>query len=262
MVSAEKVNIVAKLQTDILRLQGFSWATNTSIGSGLDFINEAFPNGKFPIGCIHEFLSYKREDTAATSGFISGLVASWLNIKGAIIWVSTKRTIFPPALKLFGVQPERFIFIDLHKEKDILWAMEEALKCSAVTAVVAQVLNIDFTASRRLQLAAKENHVTGFLFNRSRNINPTACVSRWRISPQPSSPIIDNSGLEGLPGIGFPKWKIELLRMRNGKPGTWTVQFINGKFIPFPLEKKETTIHTYKEHSGFYEQHIDKKQVG
>ena len=42
------------------------------------------------------------------------------------------RTIFPPALKSFGIAPDKIIFIDLKKEKEILWAMEEALKCDGL----------------------------------------------------------------------------------------------------------------------------------
>jgi protein ImuA len=32
-----------------------------------------------------------------------------------------------------------------------------------------------------------------------------------------------------MPGVGFPKWNVELLKMRNGKPGSWEVEWnING----------------------------------
>jgi protein ImuA len=33
-----------------------------------------------------------------------------------------------------------------------------------------------------------------------------------------------------LPGVGFPKWNVELLKVRNGKPGSWQVEWAAGKF--------------------------------
>jgi protein ImuA len=85
---------------------------------------------------------------------------------------------------------------------------------------------IDFTSSRRLQLAVEQSEGTGFIIRKNlRKITTTACLSRWKITSLASIPI------EGtLPGIGFPQWKVELLRMRNGKSGSWTVQWANGRF--------------------------------
>src|SRR5689334_21589497 len=144
---------------------------------------------------------------------------------GATLWISSARSLFQPALKSFTPAPERFIFLDLQKEKDVLWAMDEALKCSALSAVVGEMREIDFTNSRRLQLAVERSQVTGFILRtNNRRINTTACVSRWKITPLPSE-------LKNLPGIGLPRWKVELIRMRNGRSGTWNIQLSEGKFL-------------------------------
>lgn len=219
-----KSDVIAELQSGILRLQGFKFTKNASIDLGLGSIINSFPNASFPLGVVHEFLSGKKEDSASTSGFIAGLLSSLMGNSGAALWISSSRTLFPPALKNFGIEPDRFIFLDLKKEKDVIWAMDEALKCSALAAVVGEVREIDFTASRRLQLAVEQSQVTGFIVrNNYKNLTTTACVSRWKISPLPSEWI-------DLPGVGFPKWKVELLRIRNGKPGAWNVQWVDGKF--------------------------------
>lgn len=108
-----------------------------------------------------------------------------------------------------------------------MWAMEEALKCGALTAVVGEMQEISFTASRRLQLAVEQSQVTGFILRRkATNINTTACVSRWRISPLPSHSV------DSLPGIGYPSWKVELMRIRNGRPGVWEIRWEDGRFVP------------------------------
>jgi protein ImuA len=167
------------------------------------------------------------EQGAATSGFMAGLLAPLMGDKGVAIWVSAARRLFPPALQGFGISPDRFIFLDLKKERDVLWAMEEALKCGALAAVVGEVREISFTASRRLQLAVEQSRVTGFVLRHAqRNVGTTACVSRWRITSLASEPE------EGLPGLGFPQWKVELLRMRNGKTGVWNIRWEDGTFTP------------------------------
>jgi protein ImuA len=236
---ASKNHIISELQNKILRLQGFKAVNSPGLDIGLGPIINAFPNASFPLGCVHEFLSAKSEDGAATVGFIAALINA-LGKNGSVLWVSSARQIFPPALKGFGIEPDRFIFIDLQKEKDVIWAMDEALKCAALTAVVGEVKNIDFTASRRLQLAVEQSQVTGFIIrNNKSNPGTTACVSRWKITSLPSE-IID-----GLPGIGFPKWKVELLRVRNGKPGVWEVCW-REKAFHFFMETSEERERIFK----------------
>ncbi len=198
-----------------------------AVDLGLGPIKEAFPNGSFPLGAVHEFLLAGAEGAAATGGFIAGLLASLMGSGGTSLWISSARKLFPPALISFGLQPDRFIFIDLQKEKDVVWAMEEALKCGALTSVVAEMKEISFTDSRRLQLAVEQSKVTGFVLrNNPQKVNATACVSRWKISSLPSE------SYEDLPGIGFPHWKVELLRIRNGKCGVWEIKWEGGKFLP------------------------------
>src|SRR4051812_14177486 len=121
-----KADIIAALQTDILRLQGFKPSNNAAVDLGLRGLAQSFPNETFPLGAIHEFLSPQLEDAAATSGFLAGLLSPMMRNKGTCLWIGASRKLFPPALKSFGIQPERFIFIDVQKEKHALWAMDES----------------------------------------------------------------------------------------------------------------------------------------
>ena len=182
-----------------------------------------------------------RKTGAATAGFVAGIVSALMRNSGALIWISSYRTIFPPALRSFGIAPDRIIFIDLKKEKEILWAMEEALKCGGLSAVIAEMQELNFTASRRLQLAVEQSSVTGFVLRRNPcSINTTACLTRWQITSLQTQ--LDND----MPGIGFPRWNVELLKVRNGTPGQWQVEFVAGRFrqiskitaIPFMGKRK------------------------
>ena len=225
MKDLKVAGIIERLQTDILRLEGHKPANSGGFDHGLGVIKNAFPDSTFPLGAVHEFLSGQAGNVSATIGFISGLVAPMMEKSGTMLWISCQRTLFPPALRNFGIQPDRFIFIDLKNERDVMWATEESLKCGAVTGVVGEIRDLSFTASRRLQLAVEQSQVTGFILRgQSRKVTTTACVSRWRITPLPSESI------DNMPGIGFPRWRVELLKIRNGKPGVWDIRWVNGKF--------------------------------
>jgi len=214
---ADKKELIRGLQQQILSMQGCHSVLDNSIPiTGLGSLSRAFPQNTFPLGVVHEFLSYSSPDAAATNGFITGIVGQLVRQSGACLWISTRRTVFPPALKSFGIDPDRVVFIDVKCQRDALWTMEEALKCGGLAAVLGEFTEINFTASRRLQLAVENSRVTGFIHRfQPRDENTLACVSRWRV--RPLSSLTD----DGLPGVGFARWDVELLKVRNGKPGRW-----------------------------------------
>ncbi|MDP9078589.1 MAG: Error-prone repair protein ImuA [Bacteroidota bacterium] len=238
-------DIISRLQKDILLWQGFTPPPSGKPKDlGLGPIEAAFPNGVFPTGNIHEMMCTTPEQAAATGGMMAGLIAILMRRGGTCIWISTSRKLFPPSLKTFNVEPDRIIFIDVAKEKDALWAMEEALKCEGLAAVVAEIKEISFAQSRRLQLAVEGSKVTGFILrNDPRKPGINTCVARWQVNPLPSK--IE----DGLPGIGYPCWQIDLLRVRNGNPGRWELEWIDGCFVP--VEKEEEPIyHLHERKAG------------
>ena len=249
MLKGNQSNIITSLKSDILRMEGLRPVSGI-IDLGLGPICEFFPNGSFPLGAVHEFISSLPEENASTCGFISGMLSSLMSDNGTMLWISASRTIFPPALRMFGVQPDRVVFVDLNKEKDVMWVMDEALKCSALTAVVGEIKELSFTESRRLQLAVEQSQVTGFIVRQNARANTTACVSRWRITPLPSELVDD------LPGVGFPQWRVELLRMRNGRAGSWDLKWINGRFTPVDYSSRALA------YTLDYEGQHEKKKAG
>jgi protein ImuA len=235
-MNTAKENSIAQLKKEILVLQGFKSTGNAITLDGIPVaIKNAFPNEAFPLGAVHEFIAAGVEDAAATTGFITGILSSIMRSAGASIWISGSQSVFPPALKSFGIRPEKLIFIHLKKEREILWAMEEALKCKGLSAVIGEVQDVSFTASRRLQLAIEQSQVTGFIVrHNTRSLNTSACLARWKITSLPSELPAD------MPGVGFPRWNVELLKVKNGRPGSWQIDFIDGRFRHVP---KITVIH-------------------
>lgn len=240
-MSEAKEDIISQLRKDILRWEGFRPPGPGENGNfGLGPVETAFPNGVFPTGAIHEFISLCPEDTAACGGFIAGIVKTLLGHGGACLWISWSRRIYPPALKLFGVDPDRVVFVDVPLLKDVLWVTEEALKCEGVAAVICEANQLTFMESRRLQLAVEQSHVTGFILRKNaKKLNTTACVCRWRITHVPSAL------RQGMPGVGFPRWQVELLKVRNGNPGSWTIEWSKRRFNTIIPKKITEQIRQY-----------------
>ena len=73
------------------------------------------------------------------------------------------------------------------------------------------------------------------------NLSTTPCVTRWKITALP------NGLPDGMPGIGFPRQNVELLKVRNGKPGNWQIEFVGGrlrlisKIAAIALEQQKKT---------------------
>jgi protein ImuA len=224
--TALKNDIFEKLQKQIFSLQGFSAPSQEKhVNFGLGLVEKGFPNQVFPTGAVHELISNCPVDAAATTGFMAALLGKLMQGGGLSLWISQKRTLYPPALKFFGIDPERVIFVDVKNVKDLLWMTEEALKCQALSAVIAEIKDLDLTASRRLQLAVEHSRVTGLLHRMNPTIlGNTACAARWKITPIAS--FIE----DGMPGIGHFRWDVQLLKVRNGESGHWQIQWTASTF--------------------------------
>lgn len=245
MVEAAKKNgLIKQLQGEILSMQGLRNAGESSrIRLGLGELEQAFPDNKFPLAAVHELLSYSPEEAAATNAFITGILSKLIHENGYCIWIAIRRAIYPPALKGFGINPDRILFIDIAKTTDALWVIEEALKCDKLIAVIGEIPDLNFTQSRRLQLAVENSKVTGFIHRcYPRSENTVACVSRWRIKPIPC--ITE----EGMPGVGFPRWEVTLSKIRNGKPGKWFIEWTGNGF----RHVKDETIQSSFIKTGMY----------
>lgn len=227
-----KTDIIARLHREILPLQGYKPRLQPAMNQELECIARAFPGQQIPLGAIHEYHCADRTDVAATTGFIAGLMHACRLHEGMIVWVGRSKSIFPSALAYFGLRPEQCIFITLASEMDRLWAIEAALKCSAIRAVVGENHQFSFQACRRYQLAVEQSGVTGFLI-RDNTVAASACIARWKVRSQPSLV------LDGLPGLGFPRWQVDLCKARNGKPGSWQLSWVRGKFREEMFERLE-----------------------
>jgi protein ImuA len=209
---------LAELRHYLAKAEGFGPA-GAVLPFAMPAIDAALPWRGLPRGALHEVenAGTTGEDGAAAT-FLAGILAR-LTPERPVLWCLQHLDLHPPGLALAGLAAKRLLLVQAPNEREILWAMEEGLRSRALAAVVGEVDALSTPASRRLQLAAESSGVTGFVLHRSSgNAAASAAVTRWRVAATPSMPIA------GEPGIGRPRWRVELLRCRGGMPAAWDVE--------------------------------------
>ena len=138
-----------------------------------------------------------------------------------LLWVQDRMAILesgrahPPGLDL-----GELIHVEARDPKAALWAMEEGLRCAAIGAVIGEIWGdpaaLDFTATRRLAVAAERHGVAAFLVRLGGTANLSGARLRWRVASAPSL-----SNRLNLRAPGTATWQAELFRARGSMPATW-----------------------------------------
>jgi protein ImuA len=167
-------------------------------------------------GILQEIYADGRTDGGAALGFALGLVRELVSVTRPAVFLlqlthEAQEAGLPygQGLSRFGLAPERLILGRLGHPKELLWAIEEAIACRAVAAVIAELPDntraLDFTASRRLNLRAAAGGASVLLLRYGRERAASAARLRWHIAPAPSQapPFDDNAP-------GDPRWRAVL----------------------------------------------------
>jgi protein ImuA len=220
--------ILKALRECIQRLEGGAARRRAVLPFGIDAIDQHLPEGGLALGALHEVTGGGNGaiDGAAAALFTAGIAA---RTRGQVLWCVTRQDLFAPAVAQAGLQPERVIYVHAGDEPSVLACFEEGLRHGGLGAVVAEVAKLSMTASRRLQLAAEGSGVMGIAirtWRRQREATdfgqPTAAVTRWRVSALPSTPL-------PVPGVGRSRWQLELLRCRAGERANFEVEACDAK---------------------------------
>lgn len=144
----------------------------------------------FPASHSHEVWAASPWDYGATMGFAIRTAAV---TDKPILWITTQSMArehglpYGPGLLTEGLDPSKFILIRCKHEQDALWAMEEGLKTTALSAVIGELTDIDLNSSRRLSLACRAHGSRMILLLRREQAASSACYSRWQITPSASN---------------------------------------------------------------------------
>jgi protein ImuA len=196
----------------------------------------------FPVasaGLLHEVFADDQRDAGATLGFAFGQARALLSQERPALLVlqleHDGQNIGIPygvGLVSFGIDPQSVVFGRVESAAELLWAMEEAIACRAVAAIIADIGTpikaLDFTASRRLSLRAAAAGSSAFLLRFGRDREASASRLRWRISPL----------LSGHPKFdprapGEPRWLVQLEKGRLGSrsdPVEWLLDWTKNGF--------------------------------
>ena len=220
--------IVEELRERIQRLEGAVTRRRTVLSFGVKEIDRRLPEGGLALGALHEVAGGGNGavDGAAAALFAAGIAA---RTRGKVLWCITRKDLFAPALAQSGLLPDRVIYVEASDEKSVLACFEEGLRHGGLGAVVAEVARLSMTASRRLQLAAEGSGSIGIAIRRWRRQTeaadfgqPTASVTRWRVSVLPSTPL-------PVPGVGRARWRVELIRCRAGESADFELEACDAK---------------------------------
>lgn len=222
-----KHEIIEQLRRDIRSLEtNRSCTVRQPSQVELGPINQAFQDKRFPLGAMHEFRCNEMKNLAATQGFIAAILGYLLKDGTAGVWIGPVKTMLPTALLHYGIKPDHVFFVDASSDKEVLYIMEELLKCPDFVAVVGQLRDLDLTASRRLQIALKQSHVTGFIIRyQPRRQQATSSYCKWQITTLPGFKEPDR------PGVGAFHWQVKLEKTLYGRPGSWTMAWKRKHFV-------------------------------
>jgi protein ImuA len=164
-----------------------------------------------------------RNDESAVSVLTPGRNVLWI---AEDLSLAENGAPYGPGLDGIGIAPERLITVAAARERDVLWAMEEALRCRAVDMVIGEMRPraIDQVATRRLALAAAAGNALGLILRTAPNDGPSAAATRWIVGAAPSSPH-SGEGDDRRHGVGPPRLAARLVRNRRGHLGAWIVEW-------------------------------------
>ncbi len=166
----------------------------------------------------------------ARDGGWAGFLLPQLAADKPLLWVQDRMAIREAGrVHPSGLPGANLIHVEARDARDALWAMEEGLRCSGIGAVIGELYGdpvcLDFTATRRLAVAAERTAVPCWLVRLGGTANLSGARMRWRIASQPSLPHPFD-----FKAPGPPAWDAELFRARGHPPGRWGVAYDQGGF--------------------------------
>jgi protein ImuA len=196
-----------------------------SLPIGVSAIDHALGGG-LARGSLHEIAPAAPIHFASAYGFALSLAARATKASRTTLLIQPDFAaaeggeLYGAGLDLFGLSCARLLILRVCRARDALFAMEEALKCHAVAAVIAEMIEdapaADLTATRRLSLAARESGGFPLLLRHRVSDIPSAAATRWTIAAT-SGP------RDAFGGIGRTAFLLSLTKNRRGQCGRWTL---------------------------------------
>jgi protein ImuA len=167
-----------------------------SLPSGHAALDTGLPAGGWPLGALTELLS---DSTGA--GELQLLLPALSQLAHAgrcIAWVAPPYLPYAPALVQRGLPLDRLLLIHTTRPQESLWAMEQALRCPSMGAVLGWTARIVDRSLRRLQLAAQVGGTLGILHRPAAAADePSPAALRLRVRAAPDGLVLELKKVRG-----------------------------------------------------------------
>ena len=188
------------------------------ISSGCESLDQLLPRGGFWPGQLVEWSSAR---VGGGAGMLAWLVAvRAAGPQGTIVVVDGNGTFYPPAALAWGLAPPQVMVVRPQNAADTIWALDQTLRCPAVTAVWTALDKLAAKHFRRLQLAAEEGATLGLL------LRPATARGQpsWSDLHLAVEPLVENnSATKSQARHAQPTyrrvWTVSVLRCRGGTAG-------------------------------------------
>jgi len=156
-------------------------SSTTAVSSGFAALDQELPGGGWPRGALVELL---RDGEGI--GELRLLLPALERLAQAGEWialVAPPHVPYAPAFAAGGIDPARVIVVAAAEEKHRWWAAEQVLRAGSAGALLFWPQLVNDQRLRRLQLAAQEGAIPGFVFaGTERAAQPSPSPLRIRLS--------------------------------------------------------------------------------
>lgn len=152
------------------------------VATGQGALDALLPGGGWPRGALVELML--EEEGVGELSLVLPALASLSREERWIALVAPPHIPYAPALAAAGVDLSRLLLVRARDTADSLWAMEEALRSGACSAVLAWPAALSERAQRRLQLAAEAGDSLAMWFIPARQAATASFAAlRLRLAP-------------------------------------------------------------------------------
>jgi len=147
---------------DVWRGDALSRAGVRAVASGFRALDTELPGGGWPAGALTEIIA--AHEGIGELRLVGPALAALAQAGERLAWIAPPHLPYAPALAAAGIDPAKLIIVSADRDKDALWAAEQALRANACGAVLAWPPRARYAELRRLQIAAEGGRALAFVF--------------------------------------------------------------------------------------------------
>jgi protein ImuA len=205
------------------------------VSSGCAGLDRLLPGRGFRRGSLVEWLADGQGSGAATLAMISARLAcdkTETCEARTLVVVDRRGEFYPPGAVNLGVELQRLIVVRPDSKADNDWALDQALRCPGVGAVLTWQRKLAGRTFRRLQLAVEQSGVLGLLIRpATARAEPSWAGVRLLVEPLLVRPL-----------LGSRRLRITLLRCRGRASGqSIDVEIDDETHTVHPVAEQETS---------------------